>query len=171
MNITINITGAELKAMLAFVGADEPITAGLCVCPDGRLMATDGFALVVRGEGPRDTDGRRLVPVAPLKDAARAKSIAITIVDEAVTIDADGAVRTCVLAPDVPPPFGLLFPTQPEAVQQLGLNPQHIACVAGIDKALGTKESRAWTFSFYGASKPVVAEHGAWSVLIMPRAS
>lgn len=174
MNIAINITGAELKAMLAFVGVDEPATAGLCVCMDGRLMATDSFAMVVRrpagGFATADTVGRRLIPVAALKDAARAKAVRIEVVDEVVTIDADGAVRTCVLAPDVPPPFHLIFPTQPEAVQSIGLNPQHIACVAGVDKALG-KESRAWTFSFYGSARPVVAEHGAWSVLIMPRAS
>lgn len=171
MNITIDIPGAELKAMLAFVGADEPITAGLCVCPDGRLMTTDGQALVVRGADPRtDTAGRRLIPIAALKDAARAKAVRITVADETVSVDADGAVRNVELAEDVPPPFHLVFPTTPEAVTTIGLNPQHMACVATVDKTLGSKATRAWAFTFYGAAKAVLATHAAWSVLIMPRA-
>lgn len=167
--ITIDITGAELKAMLSFVG-EEPITAGLCVCPDGRLMATDGEALVVRGANARaDTTGRRLIPTAALKEGARAKAVRITVVGETVQIDADGAVRTCVLSDEMPPPFERIFPAEPVELARIGLNPQHIARVATVDKAIGARGGSCWAFSFFGALRPVVAETGTWSVMIMPR--
>ncbi len=165
----IEITGAELKAMLAFASADEPILAGLCVCPDGRLMTTDGRALVVRGVAPRAaSQGRRLIPTEALKEAVRAKKVVIAVEGETVSVDADGAVRTCALAPDIPPPFEQIFPDAPEALAHIGLNPQHIARVAGIDKVVGGKEGACWDFSFYGPLEPVVASKGAWSVVIMP---
>lgn len=167
--LTIEISGAELKAMLAFASEDEPVMAGLCVCPDGRLMTTDGQALVVRGAGPRhDTSGRRLIPTAALKEAVRAKHVVISVDGEEARIDADGATRTASLAPDIPPPFEQIFPTDLEALATIGLNPQHIGRVAVIDKVLGNKGGSTWAFEFYGALEPVVASKGAWSVVIMP---
>lgn len=166
----IEITGAELKAMLAFASEDEPIMAGLCVCPDGRLMATDGQALVVRGAGAKyDTSGRRLIPSAALKEAVRAKKVLITVQGEVVTVNADGAVRTCELAPDLPPPFEQIFPDAQQALASIGLNPQHIARVAVVDKvATANKGGACWAFEFFGPLEPVVATRGAWSVVIMP---